>query len=147
MTNLKVKQIYLDEDNDVLVCNYLPKHFLEIKSIKNIEHPQLKLLQSQLDKAKHDKEKEYFTQCIAELPIVKEVYFTVYSNISYEELVAKLVREKYTADEENAIQRKAILNGITEEFSAYNQYAEECKVRAKEYIARRESVLNEQKNN
>jgi hypothetical protein len=104
-------------------------------------------LQSQLDKAKHDKEKEYFTQCIAELPIVKEVYFTVYSNISYEELVAKLVREKYTADEENAIQRKAILNGITEEFSAYNQYAEECKVRAKEYIARRESVLNEQKNN
>ena len=68
--------------------------------------------------------------------------FTVYSNISYEELVAKLVAEKYTQAEESAIQRKAIMNGIKDEFLTYNAYVEECKVRAKEFIAQREKALN-----
>lgn len=67
--------------------------------------------------------------------------FTVYSNISYEELVAKLVAEKYTQAEESAIQRKAIMNGIKDEFLTYNTYVEECKTRAKEFIAQREKAL------
>ena len=70
------------------------------------------------------------------------VTYTYYSPISYEKLVAKLVSEKYTADEESAIQRKAIMNGITDEFLIYNAYVEDCKLRAKQFINERERVLN-----
>lgn len=71
------------------------------------------------------------------------VTFDGYSNITYEALVEKLVAEKYSVGEESAIQRKAIMNGITDEFRIYNAYVEECKVKAKQFIAERESVLND----
>ena len=69
------------------------------------------------------------------------VTLTRYSNLPYEQLVHKLVREKYTESEEFAILRKA-LNEKTDEFLTYNAYVEECKVRAKEFIAEREKALN-----
>ncbi len=69
------------------------------------------------------------------------VSFTAYSRITYENLVNKLVKEHYTDSEEFAILRKAI-NEITDEFLIYNAYVEECKVRAKEYVAERERVIN-----
>lgn len=69
------------------------------------------------------------------------VTFTSYSTLSYEQLVNKLVAEKYTIQEELAIQRKAY-NGLTDEFRIYNAYVEECKERAKQFIKERESVLN-----
>lgn len=57
----------------------------------------------------------------------------------YDRKVAELIRRKYSQDEEFAIQRKYLgfLNGEgkeadREEFLAYNDYAEECKVRAKD---------------
>lgn len=117
MKQLKVKRIYLDEDNNELVYAYLPKNYLEVKEIKNLP-----------------KQRKKF---------VKEVYYTIYSSISYEKLVAKLVREKYNADEESAIQRKAIMNGVTDEFLIYNAYVEECKLQAKAFIEEREKALNE----
>lgn len=70
------------------------------------------------------------------------VIFDGYSNISYEELVNKLVAEKYTIQDELAIQRKAY-NGLTDEFHIYNAFVEECKVKAKQLIAERESALND----
>jgi hypothetical protein len=69
------------------------------------------------------------------------VTFTGYSNLPYEQLVNKLVAEKYTIQDELAIQRKAY-NGLTDEFYLYNAYVEECKARAKQFIKERESVIN-----
>lgn len=70
------------------------------------------------------------------------VTFTGYSNLPYEQLVNQLVAEQYTIQDELAIQRKAY-NGLTDEFKIYNAYVEECKLRAKQFIQERESVLND----
>ena len=67
------------------------------------------------------------------------VTFDGYSNASYDEFVNKLVKERYSDSEEFAILRKAI-NGITDEYLIYNAYVEDCKVRAKEFIAEREKL-------
>lgn len=85
---------------------------------------------------------------ITELGYVNGFYnyrvdYTYYSPLKYEALVEKLVAEKYSVGEESAIQRKAIMNGITDEFRIYNAYVEECKVKAKQFIQERESVLND----
>ena len=72
---------------------------------------------------------------------IKRVTFTTYSDLPYEDLVNKLVRERYTDSEEFAILRKAI-NEKTDEYFIYNAYVEECKVRAKEFVAERERTLN-----
>ena len=70
----------------------------------------------------------------------------LYTKAEYDAKVAELVREKYTADEEFALQRK-MLNAIMspdtisadgsaskalEEYQAYNTYVQECKQRAKD---------------
>lgn len=70
----------------------------------------------------------------------------LYTKAEYDAKVAELVREKYTADEEFALQRK-MLNVIMspdtisadgsaskalEEYQAYNTYVQECKARAKD---------------
>lgn len=70
----------------------------------------------------------------------------LYTKAEYDAKVAELVREKYTADEEFALQRK-MLNAIMspdtigadgsaskalEEYQAYNTYVQECKARAKD---------------
>lgn len=68
--------------------------------------------------------------------------FTLYSNISYEALVNQLVAEKYTIQDELAIQRKAY-NGLTDEFHIYNAFVEECKIKAKQFITERERALND----
>ena len=73
---------------------------------------------------------------------LKQITYTIYLSVNYETLVNNLVRERYTESEEFAILRKAI-NGITDEFLNYNAYVEECKVKAKEFIAERERVVNE----
>lgn len=64
----------------------------------------------------------------------------------YDKKVAELVREKYTADEEFALQRKMLnavmspdtisadgsANKALEEYQAYNVYVQECKQKAKD---------------
>lgn len=72
----------------------------------------------------------------------KKVFYYVYSGITYEQLVNKLVAERYTIQDELAIQRKAY-NGLTDEFHIYNTYVEECKLQAKAFIEEREKALNE----
>ena len=70
------------------------------------------------------------------------VTFIGYSNITYENLVNQLIAERYTIQDELAIHRK-YSKGVNEaEFNEYDEFVEQCKVRAKEFIAERERVLN-----
>ena len=69
------------------------------------------------------------------------VSFTTYSNISYDDLVKKLIRKKYSADDEYKLHREAFINGLTTEFYEYNDYVEECKTQAKNFIEERNKVL------
>lgn len=69
-----------------------------------------------------------------------------YTKSEYDKKVAEFVREKYTADEEFALQRKVInatmspetisedatANKVLSEYQAYNSYVQECKERAKD---------------
>ena len=50
--------------------------------------------------------------------------------IPYDEMVVSLIREKYSLDEELAIQRQR--DTKPDEFKAYFEYCEECKEKAKE---------------
>ena len=50
--------------------------------------------------------------------------------IPYEEKVVSLIRERYSLDEELAIQRQR--DTKPDEFKVYFDYCEECKIRAKE---------------
>lgn len=50
--------------------------------------------------------------------------------IPYEEKVVSLIREKYSVDDELAIQRQR--DSKPEEFKEYFDYCEECKQKAKE---------------
>lgn len=70
-----------------------------------------------------------------------------YTKAQYDEMVASLVRERYSESEEFAIQRKTLNalvasvpldggGGLTgpavDEFAEYNAYVEECKLRARD---------------
>lgn len=73
-----------------------------------------------------------------------------YTKAEYDAKVSEMVRGRYSADEEFALQRKmidALLNpaamtlddngepstpGVIDEFNAYNTYVEQCKARAKD---------------
>lgn len=67
------------------------------------------------------------------------VTYTKYSNISYDDLVNGMVRDKYSESEEFAILRKA-MNFKGEEFEEYNAYVESCKLQAKAWINNRDGV-------
>lgn len=53
-----------------------------------------------------------------------------YDGLTYEQKVVTLIREKYSIDEELAIQRQREIK--VSEFNEYNSYCEECKSKAKE---------------
>lgn len=69
-----------------------------------------------------------------------------YTKAEYDNKVAELVREKYTSDEEFALQRKMInaimspdtisdegsVNKTLSEYQTYNVYVQECKQKAKD---------------
>ena len=59
------------------------------------------------------------------------VLYKAYTDITYDDLVNGMIRDKYTESEEFAILRKAI-NGKTKEYELYNLYVETCKKEAKE---------------
>lgn len=50
--------------------------------------------------------------------------------LTYEERVEQLIREKYSINQELAIQRQR--DTKVDEFNAYYEYCEECKTKAKE---------------
>ena len=53
-----------------------------------------------------------------------------YDGLTYEQKVVALIREKYSIDEELAIQRQRETK--VSEFNEYNSYCEKCKSKAKE---------------
>ena len=69
------------------------------------------------------------------------VTFTTYSKISYEDLVVRYIREKYSLNEELALHRKYFNNPNSLEFEDYDNYVEYCKERAKTFINEREIAL------
>ena len=64
------------------------------------------------------------------------VRFTLYSSISYEELIIRLVRSEYSIDEEFAILRQRDIKA--DEFQTYYDFVEQCKTVAKDFVAERE---------
>lgn len=68
------------------------------------------------------------------------VTFVGYSNISYNELVNKLIAERYTIQDELAIQRKHHKGVNNVEFEEYDTYVEECKAKAKAFIEERDNI-------
>lgn len=72
---------------------------------------------------------------------IDTVSFTTYSKISYENLVVRYIREKYSLNEEFAILRKSINNPNNDEYLIYNAFVEDCKVKARAFIEERDSKL------
>lgn len=69
------------------------------------------------------------------------VSFTTYSKITYERLVNKLVKEKYSDSEEFALINKGIEDNTNTEYVVYRKYVEECKKIARTFIDERTSVI------
>lgn len=116
ITKQVTKQVVLRTNDNNLIADKLPKPIISIDKVEDFD---------QVGKA-----------------FIKRVTFTTYSDLPYEDLVHKLVREKYSESEEFAILRKAI-RGNKAEYNTYNDYVEECKVRAKQFIQERNKVLGE----
>lgn len=71
-------------------------------------------------------ERELKTEEIAEMEAMQQ------PQVSYDQLVADLIRERYTVDQEIAINRQR--DTKPEEFQAYFDYCEQCKQKANESI-------------
>lgn len=69
------------------------------------------------------------------------VSFTTYSKIKYEELVNKLVKEKYSDSEEFALINKGIADNNNAEYIEYRNFVANCKEIAKEFIEERQTLL------
>lgn len=69
----------------------------------------------------------------------QRVKFVRYDKIKYEALVSKLIRNRYSLDEELAILRQR--DKKLEEFETYNNYANECKAIARAFVNERTAFL------
>ena len=58
-------------------------------------------------------------------------------NLSKEDAIEKLIRQKYSINDELAILRQK--DSKPEEYAEYYAYAEECKIKAKEFIVIKEN--------
>ena len=70
-----------------------------------------------------------------------EVVATQYSMLSYDNLVNRLVRDRYSESQEFAVLRKGTLDNTNYEFVEYNYYVEDCKVRARDFINERITAI------
>lgn len=55
-----------------------------------------------------------------------------YTKAQYKAAIIKLIRQRYDQDDENGILRQR--DTKPDEFAAYNAYAEQCKIKAKELL-------------
>lgn len=78
-----------------------------------------------------DNKRVEFEYELPELPIVQE-WEKIKNKLSYDELVVKFIREKYSLDDELAIQRQQETK--PDEWEAYFAYCEECKKKAKQEL-------------
>lgn len=70
-----------------------------------------------------------------------EVEFIKYQFISYEALVNRLIKTRYTDSAEFAVINKGIADATNVEYVEYRNYVEECKNQAGEFIAERVSIF------
>ena len=64
----------------------------------------------------------------------------IYSALPYKVIVKRLISEKYSIDDEVAIQRQK--ENKPKEFEEYYDFVENCKTIAKAFIAERDEALN-----
>lgn len=80
-----------------------------------------------------------------DVDVWEEIGRPAYTKAEYDAKVAELIRARYSADEEFALHRKAINAAFTpsvtdadakamDEYREYNDYAEECKRRARAVV-------------
>jgi ribosomal protein L31E len=67
--------------------------------------------------------------------------FTIYSRLPYEQLVNKLIAEKYTIEDELAIHRKYKKGVNEDEFNEFDAYVEDCKAQAKAFVEERNKIV------
>ena len=67
------------------------------------------------------------------------VVYKFHKSVKYEDIVANMVEEKYPSQSDReGILRKGIVNPSNEEFVAFHNYIEECKVAARAFVAERD---------
>ena len=71
------------------------------------------------------------------------MYFTSYVKGSYEDLVVKLIRERYPVDEELKMMNMGIEDKTNLKYIEYRDYVLNCKAQAREFIDERNSVIGE----
>ena len=72
--------------------------------------------------------------------VLEDVENLIQPIINYEQLVTQFIREKYSLDEELALNRQRYIKTV--EFQEYFDYCEDCKRRAKEIINELETQVN-----
>lgn len=76
---------------------------------------------------------------------VYQVTYDKYLLGNYNLIANRLIKNKYSDGEEFALINKALINPLNEEYLEYRTYVEECKIKAKEYIEERDSILKTRK--
>lgn len=76
--------------------------------------------------------KEYFPIYSLKNNSIVQEWEEIRNKLSYDELVVQLIREKYSLDDELAIQRQKETK--PDEWEAYFAYCEECKKKAKKVL-------------
>lgn len=71
------------------------------------------------------------------------VIFTTYVKGSYEDVIVKLIREKYTINEEFALINKGVADATNVEYVEYRDFVESCKSIAKEFVEERNAIFGE----
>lgn len=122
---------YYGEEKEVKCCqldNYEPETIREEKRLE--EFPKLYfnnktcVVAETEENPNYDYKKEYL--------IYKDGVFSKKPIFTYEQLVEKYIREKYTVSQELAILRQS--EEKPEEFKEYYDFAEECKMKAKKEV-------------
>ena len=113
------------EVKDYQLGNYEPETIREEKRLE--EMPKLYFNTNTCAVAETDQNPTYNKK--TQYLVYKDGVFAVKPIYSYEQLVEKYIREKYTVSQEFAILRQR--EEKPEEFNDYYRYAESCKARAK----------------
>lgn len=66
------------------------------------------------------------------------ITYNLYNPIDYEDLVAKLIEEKYSINDQIAIIRQKDLK--VDEYNEFYNFCEKCKVLAKNYVNERDNI-------
>lgn len=66
------------------------------------------------------------------------ITYNLYNPIDYEDLVAKLIEEKYSINDQIAIIRQK--ESKPDEYTEFYSFCEECKLKAKAFVSERDAI-------